>query len=76
MEGLKIEDYIYTFQAKARQKGYNPDQLVSTLENKKIIFQKNWEQHLSVQVNNLPDFEDVWRDLGKHWGKFIRFIKT
>lgn len=76
IESLNIENYIYTFKAKARYKGYDPDQFVPTLEKKKIIFQKNWEQHLSVQLNDLPDFEDVWRGLGKHWRKFTRFIKT
>jgi len=40
---------------------------------KEEIFKNLWEEHLSHQINNLPDFNDVWRALGKHWRKFIKF---
>lgn len=76
VESLNIEDYIYTFQDKAKHKGYDPDQLVLTVTGKEQTFQRIWDQHLSVQINDLPNFEDVWRDLGKHWRKFSRFIHT
>ena len=75
VEGLDIEDYIYAFQDKAKHKGYDPDQLVSTVTDKERTFQRIWDQHLSVQIHNLPDFENVWRDLRKHWRKFSRFIQ-
>jgi len=74
MAGYNIEDYIYAFQEKTKHKGYDPNQLVRTVTGKEQTFKRIWEQHLSVQISELPKFEDVWRDLGKHWRKFTRFI--
>ena len=72
-DDLIIEDYIYTFQDKARYKNYDPSQFVHKVTGKEEIFKNLWEEHLSHQINNLPDFNDVWRALGKHWRKFIKF---
>lgn len=72
-DDLIIEDYIYTFQDKARHKGYDPDQFVDKVTEKEKTFKQLWEKHLEHQINDLPNFDDVWRALGKHWRKFIKF---
>ena len=74
VEGFEIEDYICTFQEKARHKGYDPDKLVQTVTGKENTFQRIWDLHLSSQMNNLPDFSDVWRDLKKHWKRYSKLI--
>ena len=48
----------------------NPDNFISTVQNKKDTFKRLWNDHLVNQINDVPDFEDVWRRLGKHWRKF------
>ncbi len=73
--GLDIEDAIYCFHDKAKHKGYEPKDLVAVLEKKKQIFYKHWSEHLSDQLIEIPDFEEVWRELGKHWRKFQKFIQ-
>lgn len=72
-DDLIIEDYIYTFQDKARHKGYDPAQFVNKVTEKEKTFKQLWEKHLAHQINDLPNFDDVWRALGKHWRKFIKF---
>jgi predicted nucleotidyltransferase component of viral defense system len=74
IEGLEIEDYIFAFQDKAIYKGYEPNELTTVVEQKKKIFAKQWQVHLSNQMTEIPDFNNVWRELGKHWRKYQNFI--
>lgn len=73
---LDIEDFTYGFLEKARHKGYDPTQLVSTLNKKEKTFAQNWNLHLANQIIDLPGFEDVWRELNKHWKRFEKFIEN
>lgn len=73
-ENIQIEDCIFAFQEKTKYKKLNPDELIETVLKKEKIFAKLWGEHLSHQVKDLPDFSDVWRELGKHWRKFEKFI--
>lgn len=74
-EGQDIEDHIFAFQDKAIYKGYNPDELIKVIEQKEKTFAKHWNEHLTNQMSNTPDFNDVWREFGKHWRKFQKFIE-
>ncbi len=75
IEGLNIEDYCFIFEEKARYKGINHKELSEVAERKKKIFEKQWREHLIDQISNLPDFDDVWRDLKKHWRRFQKIVK-
>ncbi len=75
MEGLDIEDYIFAFRDKAIYKEYDPNELTKVLERKEKIFARQWQEHLANQMTEIPAFEDVWRELGKHWRKFQNFIE-
>ena len=70
IENENIEDYDYNFRKKTEFKKLNPDNFISTVQNKKDTFKRLWNDHLVNQINDVPDFEDVWRRLGKHWRKF------
>lgn len=74
VEGEDIDDHIFAFQEKAKYKGYNPEELVKVIEQKEKIYFKHWDEHLTNQMKELPDFKDVWRELGKHWRKFQKYI--
>ncbi|MEX2336300.1 MAG: nucleotidyl transferase AbiEii/AbiGii toxin family protein [Fulvivirga sp.] len=74
-EGQNIEDHIFAFQDKTKHKGYDPKVLVKVIEQKENIFAKHWKDHLTNQMTEIPDFNDVWRELGKHWRKFQKFIE-
>ncbi|MBK6770664.1 MAG: nucleotidyl transferase AbiEii/AbiGii toxin family protein [Ignavibacteria bacterium] len=69
-EGYDITEYIFDFNKKAEFKDLNPLDFVSTVEGKKEKFKRSWKNELENQINDVPDFEDIWRDLNKHFRKF------
>ena len=75
VEGQDIEDHVFAFQDKANYKGYNPNELTKVIEQKEKTFAKHWKDHLANQMTEIPDFNDVWRELGKHWRRFQKFIE-
>jgi predicted nucleotidyltransferase component of viral defense system len=75
VDGQNIEDHVFAFQDKTKHKGYDPKELTKVIEQKEKTFAKHWKDHLSNQMTGIPDFNDVWRELGKHWRKFQKFIE-
>ncbi len=75
IHGEDIQDYIHTFMEKARFKKKDPVKFIEELTKKEKTFQIHWKDHLSSQMNEIPDFSEVWRALGKHWKKFEKAIK-
>ena len=75
VDGFDIEDFIFGFQDKAAFKGLNPNDFVDKVSSKKKTLKSQWEKFLSHQINDLPDFEDVWRDFGKHLRRFSKFLE-
>lgn len=70
VQSYNIEEYILDFRNKSEFKKLKPEEFVDTVQNKKNIFKKAWEEHLVNQIHEVPDFEETWRKLGKHWRKF------
>jgi len=71
-ENKNIEDYIFDFQEKTKFKQLDPSQFTQTILGKEATFRRQWETNLSQQIMDVPNFDDVWRTLGKHWKKFDR----
>jgi len=74
MENYNIEDYMSDFQRKTQFKKLNPDDLTKTVSSKKETFKRQWSDNLVHQIKEVPDFEEVWRNLGKHWRRFDKVI--
>lgn len=74
-EGLNIEDFVFNFIPKAESKGYDYKNLVKVVTAKMKIFKKSWENSLSNQMREIPNFDDVWRELNSHWRKYDKFVK-
>jgi uncharacterized protein len=70
IEHENIEDYIFDFRIKTEFKKLNPADLTNSVQNKMDRFKRQWNEHLINQIKDIPDFDDVWRRLGKHWKKF------
>ena len=49
-------------------KGLDPDSLQEKLEGKVGVFKSRWESSMKDQIASLPPFEQVQRELGKHFG--------
>ncbi|MFO7933092.1 MAG: hypothetical protein R6U78_03325 [Bacteroidales bacterium] len=75
MERQNIEDHIFAFMDKTKHLGFDPVKLIEVVERKEKTFEKHWNEHLKDQMRDLPDFDSVWRDLGKHWRKFQKFVE-
>ncbi len=74
-ENYNIEDYVFDFQKKTEFKKLNPNNFIEMIQSKKETFKRLWEANLVNQIIEVPDFEDVWRRLGKHWRKFEKVSK-
>lgn len=70
VENINIEDYVYDFRKKTKFKNLNPDDFVRIVQSKRETFKRQWSEHLINQIKDVPDFNDVWRRLGKHRKKF------
>ncbi|RJP65219.1 MAG: nucleotidyl transferase AbiEii/AbiGii toxin family protein [Ignavibacteriales bacterium] len=70
VEGKDISDYLCNFKKKTEFKKLDPGDFIDCVNGKKEIFQMQWDNHLVNQIKDVPDFEDVWRRLRKHWKKF------
>jgi predicted nucleotidyltransferase component of viral defense system len=70
-ENQIIDDFISNFRKKTGFKNLNPSDFVKVIQNKKETFKRQWDEHLINQISEIPDFEDVWRRLGKHWKKLV-----
>ena len=62
-----LADHRYEFEVKARHKGLDPDSLQEKLEGKVAVFRSRWESSLKDQIAELPPFDQVHRELGKHF---------
>lgn len=75
MSGNPVEDCVFAFQEKARDKKMDPALLVKTIVGKEPTLAKHWKEHLAHQIKTLPEFRKVWRELEKSWRKYQRFIE-
>jgi len=48
------------FEAKARNKGHDPEKL-QKIEEKEGKYRRDWETNLKHQIKDLEDFNSVWR---------------
>ncbi|MDQ7818425.1 MAG: nucleotidyl transferase AbiEii/AbiGii toxin family protein [Melioribacteraceae bacterium] len=72
---INIEDQYHNFSKKATHKNIDYKNFVSTVTKKESIFKKQWQLQLAEQIYDLPNFEDVWRNLKKHWKRLEKAIK-
>jgi predicted nucleotidyltransferase component of viral defense system len=76
VENLDIEDFIFNFQEKTEFKQLDPKKFTQTVLAKEATFKGQWETSLHQQIKDIPDFDQVWRSLGKHWKKYNKFINS
>ncbi|MFZ6012756.1 MAG: nucleotidyl transferase AbiEii/AbiGii toxin family protein [Bacteroidota bacterium] len=61
-DGLKPKDYKGEFERKATNKKHIPAQLEEKVIAKERNFKKDWARKLENQMNDLPKFDDVFRE--------------
>jgi predicted nucleotidyltransferase component of viral defense system len=75
-EAVDIEDYIFDFKVKAEHKNLDAAKLTETVERKVETLKRQWSLRLVNQIHDLPNFDDVWRSLGKHWRKYNKITMS
>ncbi|MDR2868198.1 MAG: nucleotidyl transferase AbiEii/AbiGii toxin family protein [Bacteroidales bacterium] len=67
IEQIKIADYFFEFQSKAKHKGQNPDNFLEKALNKESVFKRDWQKKLSSQIHDIPEYESVFREAKRHF---------
>ena len=68
-EQIDIQNHIYEFERKAKNKGHNYIELADKILKKENILKRDWEKSLKNQIQDLPDFAEVMRKIKKHLRK-------
>jgi len=66
-EKLEMSNYITEFEIKAKHKGLNSANLKKRIEQLLPVFKARWSGSMSEQIRELPHFEQVSRELGRHF---------
>ncbi|MFZ1320012.1 MAG: nucleotidyl transferase AbiEii/AbiGii toxin family protein [Ignavibacteria bacterium] len=74
IENKDIVDFIPSFKVKTEYKNLKPEDFVNVINKKMEIFKRAWKNQLENQINDLPDFIEVWRKFNKHLRKFEKNI--
>jgi predicted nucleotidyltransferase component of viral defense system len=71
-EEINLSDYVAEFKTKAQYKGLNPVLLESRIEKISPVFKSRWDNSLQEQIKDLPPFEQVARELGRHFRRLFK----
>lgn len=66
---MDIDFYIPEFEKKCESKGYEAKQFPETLEKRKAQYKGRWTKSMSDQIKDLPEFEQVEREVDRHLRK-------
>ncbi len=66
VDGLDFGQHVIEYIEKAKHKNHDPVKFSSIVFKKESIFKRDWEKKLTHQINDLPKFEDVMREVNRH----------
>ena len=69
MNGLEIDFYVNEFIAKCESKKINPKNFFTKLEQRIPQYKARWEKSMKEQIQNLPEFDKVEREINRHFRK-------
>ncbi len=69
VHGMKVDLLINEFSNKCQSKGLSADNFHSKLEERIPQYKSRWKTTLSDQIDDLPDFEQVEREVTRHLKK-------
>lgn len=68
-EGLDLADHHIEFESKARNKGQDPNEFRKKFDGSLEKYRSAWKKSLENQMPEVPAFDDVIRELNKHFRK-------
>ena len=66
---LELDFYTNEFIAKCESKDVNPFDFFNKLEQRLPQYKARWQKSMKDQIKDLPDFEQVERELMRHLRK-------
>lgn len=73
---VDIDDVAYGFKDKSEHKGKDALTFVETMSKKEKRYQANWEKSLKHQINDLPEFDGVWRGIMAEAKKLEKLLQS
>ena len=70
IHGMDIGFFINEFRTKCENKDLNPAELHNKLEQRLPQYKGRWQKSMADQIKDLPDFEQVEREVMRHLKKF------
>lgn len=67
---MEIGFYINEFRIKCKNKEVNPSNFLKKLEQRLPQYKGRWQKSMADQIKNLPDFDQVAREVMRHLKKF------
>ena len=72
--GLNLDFYTNEFIAKCESKNIDPKNFSKKLEQRLPQYNARWQKSMKEQIQNLPEFEKVERELKRHFRKLFKSI--
>ncbi|MDZ7742468.1 MAG: nucleotidyl transferase AbiEii/AbiGii toxin family protein [Bacteroidota bacterium] len=69
IHGLDLDFYINEFIAKCESKNVNPSDFFKKLNQRLPQYKARWQKSMKDQIQDLPDFEQVEREVMRHLRK-------
>jgi uncharacterized protein len=69
--GMNIDFYVNEFKTKCKTKDINPIDFYVKLEKRLPLYKGRWQKSMSDQIKNLPNFEQVEREVTRHLKRFL-----
>lgn len=72
IEEMEIDFFVEEFTNKCESKGINPKEFHEKLNKKLSLYKARWEKSMSNQIKDLPDFDDVQREVHRHLKNWMK----
>lgn len=74
VENFDLSDYHFEFETKTKYKGLNPNNLERRIDKIIPVFKSKWESSIKEQIKDLLPFEQISRELGRHFRKLFKKV--
>jgi predicted nucleotidyltransferase component of viral defense system len=66
IEGINVDEHIFSFYNKAENKKHDPKQLMEIVLKKETAFKRDWAKKLASQIHDIPKYDEVFRGAKRH----------
>lgn len=73
---LGIEEVAFGFREKAAHKNLDSLTILNVLKGKEKKYKAGWEKSLKHQINDVPEFDEVWRDIMRSIKKMLALLTS